>query len=118
VRLGGSKGDMGGFWRVDKVLEDSEGLRWILERLGTYDWYKADWVSVRRGAQREVRLSGRMQDATQRKRVPDQLQREQARRLPYLPIHAPLSLVSQPQRDMAQSARRPLGRRSLRCRPW
>jgi hypothetical protein len=40
---------MGGFWRVDKVLKGSEGLRWILERLGTYDWSKADWISVRRG---------------------------------------------------------------------
>jgi hypothetical protein len=24
---------MGGFWRVDEALEDSEGLRWIRERL-------------------------------------------------------------------------------------
>jgi hypothetical protein len=39
---------MSRFWRVDKALEDSEGLRWIRERLGAYDWSKADWVSVRR----------------------------------------------------------------------
>jgi hypothetical protein len=29
---------MSRFWRVDKALEDSEGLRWIRERLGAYDW--------------------------------------------------------------------------------
>ena len=40
---------MGRFWRVDGALEDSEGLRWIRDRLGAYDWSKADWVSVRRG---------------------------------------------------------------------
>jgi hypothetical protein len=40
---------MSGFWRVDKALEDSEGLRWIRERLGAYDWSKVDWISVRRG---------------------------------------------------------------------
>ena len=34
---------------MDKALEDSEGLRWIRERLGAYDWSKADWISVRRG---------------------------------------------------------------------
>ena len=28
---------MGKFWRVDKALEDSEGLGWIRERLGAYD---------------------------------------------------------------------------------
>ena len=40
---------MGRFWRVDRALEDSEGLRWVRERLGAYDWCKADWISVRRG---------------------------------------------------------------------
>ena len=30
-------------------MKDSEGLRWIRERLGAYDWSKADWISVRRG---------------------------------------------------------------------
>jgi hypothetical protein len=40
---------MGSFWRVDKALEVSEGVRWVRERLGVYDWSKADWVSVRRG---------------------------------------------------------------------
>jgi hypothetical protein len=40
---------MSGFWRVDKALEGSEGLRWIRERSAAYDWSKADWVSVRRG---------------------------------------------------------------------
>jgi hypothetical protein len=36
-------------WRVDKALEGSEGLGWVRERLGAYDWSKADWVTVRRG---------------------------------------------------------------------
>jgi hypothetical protein len=40
---------MGKFWRVDKALEDSEGLGWVRERFEAYDWSKADWVSVRRG---------------------------------------------------------------------
>jgi hypothetical protein len=40
---------MGRLWRVDKALEDSEGLRWVRERLGAYDWSKADWITVRRG---------------------------------------------------------------------
>jgi hypothetical protein len=40
---------MSRFWRVDRALKDSEGLRWIRERLGAYDWSKVDWVSVRRG---------------------------------------------------------------------
>ena len=36
-------------WRVDRALEDSEGLRWVREQLETYDWSKVDWVTVRRG---------------------------------------------------------------------
>lgn len=32
---------MSRFWWVDKALEDSEGLRWIRERLGAYDWSTA-----------------------------------------------------------------------------
>jgi hypothetical protein len=31
---------MGKLWRVDKALEDSEGLRWVCERLAGYDWSK------------------------------------------------------------------------------
>ena len=38
---------MGKLWRVDKALEDSEGLRWVRERLAAYDWSKLDWVTVR-----------------------------------------------------------------------
>ena len=37
---------MGKPWRVDIALEDSEGLRWIRERLGAYDWSKVDWITV------------------------------------------------------------------------
>jgi hypothetical protein len=40
---------MGKLWRVDKALKDSEGLGWVRERLGAYDWAKADWITVRRG---------------------------------------------------------------------
>jgi hypothetical protein len=40
---------MGRFWRVDKALEGSEGMRWSRQRLEAYDWSKADWLSVRRG---------------------------------------------------------------------
>ncbi len=41
---------VGELWRVDKALEDSEGLRWVREQLeGAYDWSKVDWITVRRG---------------------------------------------------------------------
>jgi hypothetical protein len=48
---------VGKLWRVDKVLEGSEGLRWVRERLGDYDWSKVDWITVRRG--RSVRYAFR-----------------------------------------------------------
>jgi hypothetical protein len=43
---------------VDKTLEDSDGLRWIRERLGAYDWSKVDWVSVRRGQSEKYAFRG------------------------------------------------------------
>jgi hypothetical protein len=49
---------MGKFWRVDKALEDSEGMRRIRERLETYDWSKADWMSVRRGRSKKYAFRG------------------------------------------------------------
>ena len=49
---------MSSFWRVDKTLEDSEGLRWIRERVGAYDWSKADWVSVYRGRSERYAFRG------------------------------------------------------------
>jgi hypothetical protein len=49
---------MSRFWRVDKALDDSEGLRWIRERLRAYDWSKADWVSVRRGRSEKYAFRG------------------------------------------------------------
>ena len=49
---------MSKFWRVDKALEDSEGLRWIRERLGAFDWSKADWLSVRRGRSEKYAFRG------------------------------------------------------------
>jgi hypothetical protein len=49
---------MSGFWRVDKALEGSEGLAWIRQRLGAYDWSKADWVSVRRGRSEKYAFRG------------------------------------------------------------
>ncbi len=35
-------------WRVEKALEDSEGLRWVRAQLEAYDWSKAGWITVRR----------------------------------------------------------------------
>jgi hypothetical protein len=40
---------MGKLWRVGKTLENSEGLRWVRERLAAHDWTKVDWITVRRG---------------------------------------------------------------------
>lgn len=40
---------MGKLWRVDETLENSEGLRWVRQRLASYDWSNVDWVTVRRG---------------------------------------------------------------------
>jgi len=40
---------MGKLWRVDNALEGSEGLRWVREVLGAYDWSKVDWITMRRG---------------------------------------------------------------------
>jgi hypothetical protein len=40
---------MGKLWRADKALENSEGLRWVRERLAAHDWAKVDWITVRRG---------------------------------------------------------------------
>ena len=45
-------------WRVDRALEDSEGLRWVRERLGAYDWSKVDWISVRRGRSEKFAFRG------------------------------------------------------------
>ena len=49
---------MGKLWRVDKALEDSEGLRWVRERLGAYDWAKVDWITVRRGRSERYAFRG------------------------------------------------------------
>jgi hypothetical protein len=49
---------MSTFWRVDKVLEYSEGLIWIRERLEAFDWSKADWISVRRGRSEKYGFRG------------------------------------------------------------
>ena len=49
---------MGNLWRVDKALEDAEGLRWIRERLGVYDWSKVDWITVRRGRSERFAFRG------------------------------------------------------------
>src|SRR3712207_95099 len=40
---------MGKLWRTDKALENSEGLRWVRERLAAHDWAKVEWITVRRG---------------------------------------------------------------------
>jgi hypothetical protein len=49
---------MSKLWRVDKALEDSEGLRWVHERLGVYDWSKVDWITVRRGRSERYAFRG------------------------------------------------------------
>ena len=43
---------------MDEALEGSEGLRWIRERLGAYDWSNADWISVRRGRSEKYAFRG------------------------------------------------------------
>lgn len=48
----------GKLWRVDETLENSEGLRWIRERLGAYDWSKIDWITVRRGRSEQYAFRG------------------------------------------------------------
>ena len=49
---------MSKLWRVDEALEGSEGLGWAHERLGAYDWSKADWVTVRRGRSEKYAFRG------------------------------------------------------------
>ena len=49
---------MSKFWRVDKALENSEGLRWVREQLGAYDWSKVDWITVRRGRSERYAFRG------------------------------------------------------------
>lgn len=49
---------MGELWRVDKALEDSEGLVWVRGRLGAYDWSKVDWITVRRGRSERYAFRG------------------------------------------------------------
>ena len=50
---------MGRFWRVDKALEASEGLGWVREWLGAYNWStKVDWVTVRRGRSERYAFRG------------------------------------------------------------
>jgi hypothetical protein len=45
-------------WRMDKALENSEGLRWIREHLEAYDWSRVDWVTVRRGRSERYAFRG------------------------------------------------------------
>jgi hypothetical protein len=49
---------VGELWRVDKALEGSEGLWWIREWLGAYDWAKVDWITVRRGRSERFAFRG------------------------------------------------------------
>ena len=49
---------MGKLWRVDIALEGSEGLSWVRERLGAYDWSKVDWITVRRGRSEKYAFRG------------------------------------------------------------
>ena len=49
---------MGKLWRVDRALEDSEGLRWVRKQMETYDWSEVDWVTVRRGQSKVCAFRG------------------------------------------------------------
>lgn len=49
---------VGKLWRVDKALEDTEGLGWVRVRLGAYDWSKVDWITVRRGRSEKYAFRG------------------------------------------------------------
>jgi hypothetical protein len=49
---------MGKLWRVEKALEDSEGLRWVREQLEAHDWSKVDWITVRRGRSKRYAFRG------------------------------------------------------------
>ena len=49
---------MSKLWRVDKALEDSEGLRWVREWLEAYDWAKVDWITMRRGRSERYAFRG------------------------------------------------------------
>lgn len=49
---------IGKLWRVDNTLENAEGLRWVRERLGDYDWSKVDWITVRRGQSERYAFRG------------------------------------------------------------
>jgi hypothetical protein len=49
---------MGKLWRVDKVLENSEGLRWVRKRLRAYNWSKVDWITVRSGRSERYAFRG------------------------------------------------------------
>jgi hypothetical protein len=49
---------MGKLWRVERALEGSEGLRWVREQLGAYDWSKVDWITIRRGRSERYAFRG------------------------------------------------------------
>ena len=49
---------IGKLWRVDKSLEGSEGLRWVRELLGAYNWAKVDWITVKRGQSEKYAFRG------------------------------------------------------------
>ena len=49
---------MSKLWRVNKVLEKSEGLGWVREQLGAYDWAQVDWITIRRGRSERYAFQG------------------------------------------------------------
>ncbi len=55
---GGGASLSGKLWQVDKTLDDSEGVRWVREQLGGYDWSKVDWITVRRGRSERYAFRG------------------------------------------------------------
>ena len=98
---------MGKLWRVDKALENSEGLRWVRGRLeGAYDWSKLDWVTVRRGRSEAYAFRGVCKSP--RKGRGYRINCNVSKHAPY-PIAQFMRLpplVPRPRRDVAGSPRR------------
>jgi hypothetical protein len=107
---------MGKLWRVDKALENSEGLRWVREQLGaSYDWSKVEWVTLRRGRGEAYAFRGVCKSP--RKGRGHRINRNVSKHTPY-PLTQFLRaspLYRNP--DGAGSPRRAQGRRSLRGHP-
>ena len=101
---------MSKLWRLDKTLEDSEGLRWVRERLGDYDWSKVDSITVRRGRSERYAFRGVCKSPWKGRgyRINCNVSRHTPYSVAYYMRVSPL--VPQPRRDVAGGAPRPQGR--------